>query len=41
VADLAANRWPERARHAALALTAERDGATVASDRIRLLTDCR
>jgi hypothetical protein len=41
VADLAAGEWPERGRHAAEVLTAERDGNTVSSDRIRLLTDCR
>lgn len=34
-------RWPDRARHAAEMLTAERDNNTVASDRIRPLTDCR
>ncbi|MGC9670855.1 DUF3631 domain-containing protein [Planosporangium sp. 12N6] len=41
VADLAGNHWPDRGRHAAETLTAERDGATATSDRIRLLTDCR
>ncbi|GAA0808998.1 DUF3631 domain-containing protein [Spirilliplanes yamanashiensis] len=41
VADLAGGEWPDRARHAAEVLTAERDGNTVASDRIRLLMDCR
>jgi hypothetical protein len=41
VADLAGGEWPERARHAAEVMTAERDGNTVNSDRIRLLTDCR
>jgi hypothetical protein len=41
VADLAGGDWPERARHAAVVLTTERDEAAVASDRIRLLTDCR
>jgi hypothetical protein len=40
VADLAGGAWPELARRAALALTADRDQAAV-SDRIRLLTDCR
>jgi hypothetical protein len=41
VADLAQADWPERARHAAETLTAERDGDGVSSDRIRLLIDCR
>ena len=41
VADLAGGDWPERARHAAEVLNAERDGNTVSSDRIRLLSDCR
>ncbi|GAA1586884.1 DUF3631 domain-containing protein [Actinoplanes couchii] len=41
VADLAGGDWPGRSRHAAESLTAERDGHTVTSDRIRLLTDCR
>ena len=41
VADLAGGDWPERGRHAAEVMTAERDGNTVNSDRIRLLTDCR
>ncbi|MEV7229703.1 DUF3631 domain-containing protein [Polymorphospora sp. NPDC051019] len=41
VADLAGGDWPERARRACGTLTAERDGATVPSDRIRLLVDCR
>lgn len=41
VADHAGGDWPDRARHAAETLTAERDSNTVASDRIRLLTDCR
>ncbi|ROP31444.1 DUF3631 domain-containing protein [Couchioplanes caeruleus] len=41
VADLAGGDWPDRGRRAAEALTAERDGHTVTSDRIRLLTDCR
>ncbi|WP_433302272.1 DUF3631 domain-containing protein [Actinoplanes sp. CA-030573] len=41
VADLAGGDWPDRGRHAAETLTAERDHNTVASDRIRLLTDCR
>jgi hypothetical protein len=41
VADLAAGDWPDLARHAALALTADRDQAASISDRIRLLTDCR
>jgi hypothetical protein len=41
VADLAGGDWPDRARRAAELLTAERDGNSVSSDRIRLLTDCR
>ena len=41
IADLAGGDWPDRGRHAAETLTAERDSNTVASDRIRLLTDCR
>ena len=41
IADLAGGDWPDRARHAAEVLNAERDGNTVSSDRIRLLSDCR
>jgi len=41
IADLAGGDWPDRARHAAEVLNAERDGNTVSSDRIRLLADCR
>ncbi|GIE79065.1 hypothetical protein Aph02nite_50150 [Actinoplanes philippinensis] len=41
VADLAGGDWPDRGREAALTLTAERDSNTVASERIRLLMDCR
>jgi hypothetical protein len=41
VADLAGGEWPERGRHAAEVLNAERDGNTVSSDRMRLLSDCR
>ncbi|HZN17602.1 MAG TPA: DUF3631 domain-containing protein [Micromonosporaceae bacterium] len=41
VADLAGADWPNRSRHAAIALTAGRDEAAAPSDRIRLLTDCR
>ena len=41
VADLAAGHWPERARAAVLILTAEATDTSVASTRIRLLTDCR
>jgi hypothetical protein len=44
VADLPGPDWPERARHARAHVTAERDGEAsdrMASDRIRLLTDCR
>src|SRR5450755_1438509 len=41
IADLAGNGWPERARNAAVTLTADRDQAAEMSDRIRLLADCR
>jgi hypothetical protein len=41
IADLAGGDWPDRARHAAETLNAERDGNTPASERVRLLTDCR
>jgi hypothetical protein len=41
VADLAGGRWPELGRHAAVALTSDRDAAANVSDRIRLLTDIR
>jgi hypothetical protein len=41
VADLAAGNWPERARRAAQALNAAREGDTEFSDRLRLLIDCR
>lgn len=41
VADLAGGTWPDRARRACETLTAERDGNTPPSDRIRLLADCR
>jgi hypothetical protein len=41
VADLAHGDWPELARHAAVALTADHDQAATVSDRIRLLADCR
>ncbi|MDG4790017.1 DUF3631 domain-containing protein [Micromonospora sp. WMMD1102] len=41
VADLAGGTWPDRARRACETLTAERDGSTPPSDRIRLLADCR
>ena len=41
VADLAGGHWPELARHAAVALTADHDQAASVSDRIRLLADCR
>ena len=41
IADLAGGDWPDRARHAAEVLNAERDGNTISSDRIRLLSDCR
>jgi hypothetical protein len=41
VADLAGGTWPDRARRACETLTAERDGHTPPSDRIRVLADCR
>jgi hypothetical protein len=41
VADLAGGNWPERARSAALALNAAREGDAEYSDRLRLLIDCR
>nr|BFE69814.1 hypothetical protein GCM10020092_031150 [Actinoplanes digitatis] len=41
VADLAGGNWPERARSAALALNAAREGDVEYSDRLRLLIDCR
>ncbi|GLZ05272.1 hypothetical protein Acsp03_27380 [Actinomadura sp. NBRC 104412] len=41
VADLAGGRWPERARAAVLALTAEADDNGQPSPRLRLLADCR
>ncbi|MEV6527720.1 DUF3631 domain-containing protein [Longispora sp. NPDC051575] len=41
VADLAGGDWPDRARAAAVALTAAADDTAGASDRIRLLADCR
>ncbi len=41
VADLAAGDWPDRGRHAAETLTADRDGTAKGSDGVRLLTDCR
>lgn len=41
VADLAGGDWPERGRHAAETLTADRDSAAKGSDGVRLLTDCR
>ncbi|GAA1879103.1 DUF3631 domain-containing protein [Asanoa iriomotensis] len=41
VADLAGDDWPDRGRHAAETLTAERDGDSASSDRIQLLIDCR
>ncbi|GIF16605.1 hypothetical protein Ate01nite_66370 [Actinoplanes teichomyceticus] len=41
VADLAGRSWPERARKAALALNAAREGDTEFSDRLRVLIDCR
>jgi hypothetical protein len=41
VADLAGGDWPERARRACEVLTAERNGSTPPSDKIRLLMDCR
>jgi hypothetical protein len=41
VADHAGGTWPDRARAAALALTAEADDNGQTSIRLRLLTDCR
>ncbi|MFF3442120.1 DUF3631 domain-containing protein [Streptosporangium sp. NPDC002721] len=41
VADHAGGHWPERARAAVLALTAEADDQGQPSPRIRLLADCR
>ncbi len=41
IADLAGDGWPDRARAAAVALTADRDQGAEISDRIRLLADCR
>ncbi|MFC7646603.1 DUF3631 domain-containing protein [Streptosporangium lutulentum] len=41
VADHAGSHWPERARAAVLALTAEADDNGETSTRVRLLADCR
>ncbi|WUI00964.1 DUF3631 domain-containing protein [Spirillospora sp. NBC_00431] len=41
VADHAGGHWPDRARGAVLALTAEAEGNGEMSTRLRLLTDCR
>ncbi|MEV7968285.1 DUF3631 domain-containing protein [Sphaerisporangium sp. NPDC088356] len=41
VADHAGGHWPDRARAAVLALTAEADDNGQTSNRVRLLTDCR
>ncbi|MBO2456566.1 DUF3631 domain-containing protein [Actinomadura violacea] len=41
VADHAGGHWPERARTAVLALTADADDNGQMSNRLRLLTDCR
>lgn len=41
VADLAGGDWPERVRDAAVVLTAEADESSGASERVRLLADCR
>lgn len=41
VAELAGGDWPDRARRACEVLTAERNGTTPPSDKIRLLMDCR
>lgn len=41
VADHAGGHWPERARAAVLALTAEADESGQPSTRVRLLADCR
>ena len=41
IGDLAGGNWPERARHAALAMNAAREGDAEYSDRLKLLIDCR
>jgi len=41
VADHAGGHWPERARAAVVTLTAEAEDNTQASNRVRLLADCR
>jgi Protein of unknown function (DUF3631) len=41
VADLAGETWPDRARHACVTLTTERDVSGDMPERIRLLIDCR
>jgi hypothetical protein len=41
VADLAGSTWPQRARHAAVTLTADHDSEARTSDGIRLLADIR
>jgi hypothetical protein len=41
VADLAGGNWPDRARRAALALNAAREGDAEFSDRLKVLIDCR
>ncbi|WP_084599031.1 DUF3631 domain-containing protein [Actinoplanes subtropicus] len=41
IGDLAGANWPERARQAALALNAAREGDVEYSDRLKVLIDCR
>ncbi|GAA2377272.1 hypothetical protein Cme02nite_20900 [Catellatospora methionotrophica] len=41
IADAAGGTWRERARAASLVLTGEAEKNAIASDRVRLLTDCR
>jgi hypothetical protein len=41
IGDLAGANWPERARQAALALNAAREGDAEYSDRLKVLIDCR
>ncbi|MFI7588348.1 DUF3631 domain-containing protein [Spongisporangium articulatum] len=41
VADLAGGDWPERARHAAVHLTADHEASADVGHRVRLLIDCR
>jgi len=41
IADLAGGTWPDRARAAALTLTAEHEASSDTPDTVRLLADCR